>query len=444
MSAARQWLEEVFNVVEAILTRVKAPSLVQSVARDGLPGLVDSTSSLLRICDVTASGQSAIDLIDRAYAVWEACSEHFETASRVQYGAFLIQSAHGVAHRFSRASMYAESRDLCQRACDWTIALRGILPTDPEEMAKLKSWEAAESALPRRFELLGFSLASDQLNDKAKAIEAYVLGLVNLPKVTVHKIDSGATSQSLSTTFTELADAAALFKRISTLLTGEEAVEGSISAIVKAAMDSRQQSVSFRGGIIEQLVDTIDHAQFRPHVQETIVALCDLLLEMYDSAYPIRRMRVLLRLMNLVVSTGAVADRFSSLAEEVASLASKDPANDVQLKPFKFEYQSSALILAALNKYHDEAEPSAAVATLGGEAIEVIRAVVLPPINEAEFPAATGKRPVSSTQRRAIKTPPSRPAPAGRTRAASKPTLPARRGTASKSDAKSEFAWCLP
>jgi hypothetical protein len=433
LPAAREWLEDAFTASESVISRLDKPALISAVARDCLPGVVDTTSNVLRVWDLSDAA-SATRFIDRAYATLQACGENVDVPSRIQYGAFLVQTAHGTAYRLTRVSA-PQALALAQRACDWTLALRASVPADPEVLAKLKNWDVTEAALARRFELVGFCSS-----DSTKALEAYVLGLVNLAQPAVKAIERGAGCQSLTAAFSGSADAATLLKRISALLTADEAIEGDVLSIVQAAVESRQQSKAFRGAILEQMIDSIEHAQFRPHVQGAMVALSDYLLGIYDASYPVRRMRVAVRLMNLVVSTGVIPDRFPALVDDVAALVPQDPAHDAQLLPFKFEYQASALILSALNKYHTEPEPSAAVAALGSEAVAVIRAVVLPPIKEAHFPAATGKRTV---QRRAAVTvtapPAARPAPRTTKAKPAAAAVPARRTASTKSDTKGEF-----
>lgn len=106
------------------------------------------------------------------------------------------------------------------------------------------------------------------------------------------KIEEGAKSQAPKKLLAGDGDISNLLKRLSSLLTGAEVAEVDLTVQFKASMDQRQVGPVVRGAIGEVVVDAILHAQFRPHVQSTIVSLCDYLLEIYEAPiYPVRRMR---------------------------------------------------------------------------------------------------------------------------------------------------------
>jgi hypothetical protein len=425
--SGRPWTEELFTAVEGALTRREPGALLQDVVRDNFPGAVDSASRLLRLCVTTDTAPKAVELADRIWSMWTAYTGNLDIGPRITYGGFIAQSAFSTAHRLHNFAP-AEARKLGQRACDWTIAVRDILPATLEGKVA-DTWKVAEAALPKRYELLGFCSTDVQ------ALEAYVLGLVNLPQVQLDSIRK-ADSPSLSANFADCEDATRLLKRVGNVV--EKEVQGDIAAIVIAAIETRHFDTFLRGTLVEKIMDAIEFAQFRTDVQAAIVALCDYALGIYAKTYPVRRMRVLVRLMHLAVSTGAAGavNRLPALADEVNALSSPeaDLGADAPLAPARAEYAASALILTALSKYHAEAEPAALVARFGGEALALVRAATAP---TKVLPAATGARVAAkrtagtATRERVTRAP-------ARTAAKPATTTIARRGTV-KTEAKREF-----
>lgn len=153
VSICRSWLVTLFNSTEEVMTGVTAPKLVQLVSRDCLPAIVDTADQLVRVWDLVKNSNAAVDLLDRARSAWQQAGQHLDFPIRIQYGAFLVQSAHSAAYRLTKTNDPHLALAFARRACDWTIDMRTMIPSD---CAPIPSWDLTESALPKRFEILGY------------------------------------------------------------------------------------------------------------------------------------------------------------------------------------------------------------------------------------------------------------------------------------------------
>lgn len=392
----RQWLSAEVTLVESLLQNVNDDRL-PSISRDCLPGLVDSTLKL-----ASSLGTSELtSLLDRVHALVIANRSYISASSLVQFVVCLSQTAHAAAVRITHAKANG-ALDLIKRSCDWSSEL---LASPPEDEAVLESsaWRAVHGSMMRRLELLAFCY---QEKDKPAAMHAFAQALLSLDDASIHRIEKESASLSPHKVFAPISDWNSLLKRCTTFLTNDPETEA-FASILYSAMDEAHVSTAVRGAIGERVMAALEHARFKPHVQVLICDLADRLLATYaDADYPMRRMRVLLRLMATIAATGCQSARFTSLSDEIEHLATQTAfGNDSGLEKHCSEYHACALVLRALDAYHATEHSVAAVAQLGGAALKAIRNLIAPP-QVSDKPAVAGKRAVSGSRgtRTAVRT----------------------------------------
>lgn len=384
----QRWLNSEVTFIESLLRDVTDDRL-PSLGRDCLPGLVDSTLKIAPSLGTT----ELTSLLDRVYALVVANKSNISTGSLVQFVVCLSQTAHATAVRLTHAKANG-ALGLIKRSCDWSSEL---LASPPEDEAVLESaaWRAVHGSMMRRLELLAFCY---QEKDKAAAMQAFARALLTLEDTNIHRIEKESASVSPNKIFANIPDWNSLLKRCTTFLVNDPET-AAFASILWSAMDKAHVSTAVRGTIGERVMGALEHARFKPHVQVIISEIADHLLTTYaDADYPMRRMRVILRLMATIAATGYQSDRFSSLSQEIEHLASQTAfGNDSGLEKYCSEYHACALVLRALDAYHATEHSVAAVAQLGGAALKAIRNLIAPP-QIADKPAVAGKRVVSGTR----------------------------------------------
>lgn len=426
-SPSRQWLIELFGITERLLLAVDNATL----ARDCMPGAVDSTLNLVRLASSDAT--FILRLLDRANNVFVERGAHLAPATRLQLGSCLAGTAHSSAVTTARTNK-ALALPLAERTCAWSLAL---LALDPSEGSADRdpALRTVETALPKRYELLAFCL---QESDRQGSLKALCQSLASIDPVTIKAIGTGAASKPIAEVFANLPDVSATLKRCTSFMTGGNEYDASKAAgFLSDAMTARGVPASVHAAIVEAIADGIEHADFRPHVQDALLALNTSLFNLYDAtAYPVRRMRVASRLMSVITSTGVAAEQFDSLANGIDSLAAqKGLGKDAALAPYREEYRVSSLLLRAINAYHTLEAPTEPVVELSGSALTAVRALVIAPIKESKYPAALGKRPVAAPAARTTR---SASAGTGKTAAAKAPARTVSRGKTAPPETKNE------
>lgn len=379
---ARQWLSSEVTFIESLLQDVRDDRL-PAISRDCLPGLVDSTLKIAPSLGTT----ELTSLLDRVHALVSANKANISAGSYVQFVVCLAQTAHATAVRLTHAKANG-ALGLIKRSCDWSSEL---LASPPEDEAVLGSsaWKAVHGSMMRRQELLAFCY---QEKDKPAAMQAFARALLTLDDSDIHRIESESASVSPYKIFANISDWISLLKRCTTFLSNDPETVG-FASILWGAMDEAHVSTAVRGAIGERVMGALEHARYKPHVQTLISELADRLLATYaDADYPMRRMRVILRLMATIAATGYRSERFNPLSEEIEHIASQTAfGNDSGLEKYCSEYHVCALVLRALDAYHATQHSVAAVAQLGGAALKAIRNLIAPP-QVANKPAVAGKR----------------------------------------------------
>ncbi|KAL1407397.1 separin protein [Vanrija albida] len=423
-SASKQWIVELFGMTERLLLANDSAAL----ARDCMPGAVDSTLNLIR--QSSADATFILRLLDRTNSVYVEGGAHLAPATRLQLGSCLAGAAHSSAVTAARTNK-AAALPLAQRTCEWSLAL---LALDPSEGSADRdpALHAVEATLPKRYELLAFCL---QESDREESLKALCQSLASIDPATIKSIAVGAATKPIAAIFSGLPDVTATLKRCTAFMTGGTEFDASKAAgFLAEAMAARGVPPTVHAAIVESIAEGIEHADFRPHIQDTLVALTDSLFGVYDAAaYPVRRMRVASRFMSIITSTGVAAEQFDNLADEVDALAAqKTLGKDSALAPYREEYRVSALILRSISAYHTLAAPTEQVVELSTSALGAVRALVVPPIKESKYPAALGKRPAAARTTRSAS------AGTGKAAAAKAPARAVSRGKTAPPETKNE------
>lgn len=388
VEVVREWLSAEATFIESLLRDV-SDDRMPAISRDCLPGLVDSTLKIAPSLGTT----ELMSLLDRVYSLVIANKPNISAGALVQFVVCLSQTAHATAVRLTHAKANG-ALGLIKRSVDWSSELLAS-PPDDEAVLDSTHWRALHGSMMRRLELLAFCY---QEKDKPAAMAAFARALLTLDDSTIHRIEKESASVSPYKIFANISDWISLLKRCTTFITNDPEAIG-FASILWSAMDEAHVSTAVRGAIGERVMGALEHARFKTHIQVLISELADRLLATYaDADYPMRRMRVILRLMATIAATGYQSNRFNPLAEEIEHLASQTAfGNDSGLERYSSEYHACALVLRALDAYHATQHSVAAVAQLGGAALKAIRNLIAPP-QVADKPAVAGKRVVSGAR----------------------------------------------
>lgn len=388
VDVVRQWLSSEVAFIESLLQGVTDDRL-PAISRDCLPGLVDSTLKIAPSLGTT----ELTSLLDRVYALVISNKANISAVALVQFVVCLSQTAHATAVRLTHAKANG-ALGLIKRSVDWSSQLLAS-PPDDEAVLESTHWKTLHGSMMRRLELLAFCY---QEKDKPAAMAAFARALLTLDDDAIHRIEKESASTSPYKIFANIPDWISLLKRCTTFITNDPETVG-FASVLWSAMDEAHVSTAVRGAIGERVMGALEHARFKPHIQVLVSELADRLLATYaDTDYPMRRMRVILRLMATIAATGYQSNRFNPLAKEIEHLASQTAfGNDSGLERYCSEYHACALVLRALDAYHATHHSVAAVAQLGGAALKAIRNLIVPP-QVADKPAVAGKRVVSGTR----------------------------------------------
>lgn len=84
------------------------------------------------------------------------------------------------------------------------------------------------------------------------------------------------------------------------------------------------------GAVLERQIDSLEASKWKPEIQRVIACLLDDLLVIYTAEYPIRRARVILRLLEHSYFTGSSDVTPDELGDQTQSLLSSEVSWDLE------------------------------------------------------------------------------------------------------------------
>ncbi|KAL7422127.1 separin protein [Cryptotrichosporon argae] len=354
---------------------------------DRSTGLSDLVHSGLSAC-LSLAGLAPIDprlpVLKRSHALVLA-ARHVSTEAGYADGLRMIaQAAYNIVATRWKENDWELIVRAARPSCEWLREAVDIYQASGTDAKKTEGsaapmskgvWDPAVVSLSKRYEALSASLAKSE--NKVAALEAQAECIAAYPPAVLGRIANDAPTTPVSAIAAACPDVAASIQRLATLVIIEGDALASQIDVLTAVLDHRL-APDVKGFMYEHIVVCLADYEWRRDVGGFSINICDAALALYGDAQPIRSMRVIVKMLELVASTGVAADRFEPLCAELDRLAAlPDLGADGALAAFRPEYTGSARVLCALQTYH--ADPAADVTALAADAIAALRPMVLPP-----------------------------------------------------------------
>ncbi|WVQ70354.1 uncharacterized protein L199_008581 [Kwoniella botswanensis] len=365
----------------------------------------------------------------RARELMEKTSRIVNDTNKAEYFRCLSTLAYNAAGQTYRSNQNEQAAELCKMSCEWTAeALRLVENTSKKDD---KRYTMIGDVFSRRWELLAGCY--QRLGKKDEMFSAYAHVFSSQPTSTFSQISSSSSTKSLNEVFGSLTELNNSLNRLASVILWEPATYTSHGQELIKLMQENSCPPAAIGAIGERILALLEEGEWKDEVANISLDLGDSILSAYGEDHPIRRIRVLAKMMGTILTSGHQMDRFPSLVEEVTKASSQsDLGQDTGLSPFKAEYLSYTLVLKAMQTYHASSHPTLDVITASKEAIEKLRSIIIPPTPPDQSEEPKKKVPLGrSTTTQAVGTRPTR----STTRTVSEPKKPIAKKAVTKASA---------
>lgn len=316
-----------------------------------VPGIVDTllclADDVFNVAEPSSQDASLADL-DRARQLVETCSAADD--SRLHLVRCVSSAYYNIGVALFNADKPAAAVRFLYPACAFPTALFHLDSLAPEPPV-LDGRDALEGLtdlrrqLVRRWELMALCYLK---LDKRKAHSAYISALLAHPPVDVSAVAQACGRLPLPEATSELSNFVKTVQRISRLAVFDLLLSPEECSL-QSALDSASAPANAVGMALE-----LQAASLAPHVRKegcaaTIGRIFEQLLDVYTSQrYPLRRARVLLRLLeHRLGSDGENPERWATEVVELAGAASY--SEDDGLRPYVAQYCATADAMLALH-----------------------------------------------------------------------------------------------
>ncbi|WWD01675.1 hypothetical protein V866_008621 [Kwoniella sp. B9012] len=365
----------------------------------------------------------------RARKMMEKTSKIVNDTNKAEYFRCLSTLAYNAAGQLYRSNQNEQAAELCKMSCEWTTeALRLVANTSKKDD---KRYMMIGDVFSRRWELLAGCY--QRLGKKDEMFSAYSNAFASQSISTFSQISSSSSAKSLNEVFGSLTELDNSLNRLASVILWEPATYTSHGQELIKLMQENSCPPAAIGAIGERILTLLEEGEWKDEVAKISLDLGDSILSVYGEDRPVRRIRVLAKMMGTILTSGHQMDRFPSLIEEVTKASSQsDLGEDSGLLPFKAEYLSYTLILKAMQTYHASPHPTLEVITASREAIEKLRSIIIPPTSPDQVEEPKKKVPLGrSTTTKAVGTRPTR----STTRTVSEPKKPVAKKAVTKASA---------
>ncbi|WVQ98549.1 hypothetical protein IAU59_005675 [Kwoniella sp. CBS 9459] len=356
----RGWLEASLDFAEIL---VESSILDQALLRDVISGSVD-----IVICLHRAEYAEALPSLKRF--------QSFMNVSRIAYNG---------GAQWYRQSKNEEAAEMTRMSCQWgTEAIELSEQSKGSEGNWQKGIDQVRDSMVKRWELLAGCY--QRANKRDEMYNAYAHCLASQPPSTYTKLSENVSTSPLNETYIRLPELDSSLTRLASLILFDPPGFKSHTSELVNTMQDAKLAPEVIGAIVERLLIRLEDMYWKAEGAEICLGLADALLEIYGARYPVRRIRTLAKVMEIITASGKQAERFTSLIEEVDRLSGLvDLGEDASLAIYKAEYVSYTLIYRAIQAYHiDSASmPSTGVIEASQEAVKALRSIVLPPTQAA-------------------------------------------------------------
>ncbi|OCF72123.1 hypothetical protein I204_07388 [Kwoniella mangroviensis CBS 8886] len=337
--------------------------------------------------------------MSRTREMMDKTSQIVNDTNKAEYFRYLSTLAYNAAGQVYRSNQNEQAAELCKMSCKWTAeALRLVENTSKKDD---KSYTMISDVFSRRWELLAGCY--QRLGKKDEMFSAYSNVFASQSISTRSQISSSSSTKSLNEVFGSLTEFNNSLNRLASVILWEPATYTSHGQELIKLMQENSCPPAAIGATGERILALLEEGEWKDEVAKISLDLGDSILSVYGEDHPIRRTRVLAKMMGTILTSGHQMDRFPSLVEEVTKASSQSElGEDTGLLPFKAEYLSYTLILRAMQTYHASSHPTLEVITASKEAIEKLQCIIIPPTSPDQVEESKKKVPLGRSSLAAL------------------------------------------
>nr|XP_018264106.1 uncharacterized protein I303_03986 [Kwoniella dejecticola CBS 10117]OBR86264.1 hypothetical protein I303_03986 [Kwoniella dejecticola CBS 10117] len=363
----RDWLDASIEFTESLTA---ASILNATLTKDLISGLTDTMIHLLK-----PSYSSSLPHVQRARAVIDQSADRMTDRDRADCLRCLASIAYSGAGQSYRASRAEEALALTQISCSWGTEALDLIG---EGSSDDKSLVALRDGMSKKWELLAG--CQQRSGNKEEMFTSYSHVFATQSPSTLSQIALASDSTPLNEVLTPHKELKNSMTRLISLILYEPAIYFTHGTRLIRLMRDHAVPVAAIGAMAEMLMSALEEGEWKEDVARISLELGDAILDLYGEDYPIRRIRVLSKMMGTILSSGQSFDRFSTLVQKVNSASDQqDLGKDINLLPFKAEYVSYTLISRAMQIYHSAPHPTLEILQATKEVVEKLRQIILPP-----------------------------------------------------------------
>ncbi|WVN89000.1 uncharacterized protein L203_104216 [Cryptococcus depauperatus CBS 7841] len=362
-----EWSKAAITFAEIVAGRIEAE---QALAMYLVAGTIDTIILLSQRSSCTTHS-----LLERGYVLYERTRRFTQVSDQIGWLRCLSGMAFNVGGKLYTLGKATEAMPLVKASCNWAVEALSLDSFKNDE--ENKGLQQLKEGLSRRWEFLA---GCCQKNGEKEAIfAAYIECLSSQPPSLLAKL-SAASSQPLCEIFESFTDFNNTLHRISAFIFFDPTIAlGFGSSLVKSMLAKRYEA-DVVGAVGERVMEALEEGAWKSEVAGIALDLGENLLSVYSDIYPVRKLRVISRMMYIIVSSGHRLPHFEHLCVEAERLSTTTKlVRDVSLSVYRKEYEAYVLILKALRSYHLNGDQSHMVIEIGKKAVQALREIILPP-----------------------------------------------------------------
>ncbi|WRT66903.1 uncharacterized protein IL334_003868 [Kwoniella shivajii] len=366
------WMEKSIEFVEIV---IEASVLDSTLTKELLSSVVDTT---VRIFQPPAGTYfTSLQYLTRARVVFDRTASLIEDVDKSEWLRCLSAFAYNGTAHYYRLNQIDEALPLSRISCQWGVEAMSLHTYDLTDKDD-KPFSQLREGMSKRWELLASCYQREGKKDEMFTAFSNVFTF-QTPSILSH-IAASSSTKPIEAVFEPLTEIKNSLVRLANLIMYEPALYISHGKELVQSMRQSSCPTNAIGAIGEKLLSLLEQGEGREQSAKVSLEIADAILEVYGDEYPIRRLRLLAKMMSTILTSGQAMDRLPPLVEEVDRLSDRtDLCEDNSLSPFKSEYISYTLILRAMQAYHTSPHPSMEVIESSKKAVENLRGIVLPP-----------------------------------------------------------------
>ncbi|OXH40985.1 separase [Cryptococcus neoformans] len=375
VSEVERWSRAALDFVETVTGRIEInPSLADYL----ITGIIDT------VCFLSQRYLSASSiLLPRGYNLYRRVKSSTKVVDQIDWLRALSIAASNVGGRlFSQARMEGAIH-LASLSCEWAVEVTKLGKAEELNEEGDKKLQQLNEGLAKRWEFL--ASCYQRHGQKEEVFVAYIQCLAYQPPSLLSKL-ALASSQPISKIFEPFTDFQNSLLRLSAFILYDPTLCIDLGLSLMKEMTTNSYKPYEVGAIGEKIMDILEDGAWKEEVARIVLDLGEGLLCVYGAAYPIRRLRVVARMMRIIVSSGQRMPRFDQLIQDADHLfAETNLGYDASLSMYKKEHYAYTLILRALKAYHFEGDPTPAVLENHKRSMEALREMLIPSTTSQEI-----------------------------------------------------------